>query len=567
MSARPPAWVPRSSPPRPMASGPRISSSTAISTSSWASEPGRPATKQRYPCSRTTAMAHSACYSPSQAPTDLRDFVWADLDQDGDPDAALLDARGEVRVYANERTGRFQPRIGNLNQLDTIVALGVADVYSDGKMDLLLLRTSGTIVRATARDEGTDWELDGVTPALGNVSGSPRLFVADLDNNGAVDMIVSGKGGTSIGLGDKSRRFHMLRASSGIRVLDVADLDADGRLDLVGLSAEGRPTLGIVQGKKAYHWQVIRPRAAQVFGDGRINSFGLGGEVEVRSGLLVQKQVINGPVLHFGLGDRPRLDVARIVWPNGTVQAEFDAKAEQDVTVVQRLKGSCPFLFAFDGAAVRFVTDFIWRSPLGLRINAQDTAGIGQTEDWVKIRGDQLASRDGAYDVRITAELWETHYFDHVSLMVVDHPAGTEIFVDERFAREPPPLAAIPTGPLYPVTKARDDQGRDVLDKVASPRWPIPRRLWPRLLPGGHARPLGRGRARRRGSARQASLAGCTRLDSSHRQLDQRGHRPGQERPATGAGSGSPDRGRKLDRRAGETWDFQPARTRRSSST
>ena len=41
-------------------------------------------------------------------------------------------------------------------------------------------------------------------------------------------------------------------------------------------------------------------------------------------------------------------------------------------------------LFAFDGSVMRFVTDFIWRSPLGLRINAQDTAGVSQTEDWVK---------------------------------------------------------------------------------------------------------------------------------------------------------------------------------------
>ena len=71
-----------------------------------------------------------------------------------------------------------------------------------------------------------------------------------------------------------------------------------------------------------------------------------------------------------------------------------------------------------------FVTDFLWRSPLGLRINAQDTAGVSQTEDWVRIAGDQLRPRDGVYDVRITAELWETHFFDHVSLLVVDHPGG-----------------------------------------------------------------------------------------------------------------------------------------------
>ena len=118
------------------------------------------------------------------------------------------------------------------------------------------------------------------------------------------------------------------------------------------------------------------------------------------------------------------------------MQADFDRRADEAIVAEQRLKGSCPWVFADDGTGMRFVTDFLWRSPLGLRINAQDTAGVTQTEDWVKIRGDQLAARDGAYDVRITAELWETHFFDHVSLMVVDHPADTEVFVDERFAQD-----------------------------------------------------------------------------------------------------------------------------------
>ena len=90
---------------------------------------------------------------------------------------------------------------------------------------------------------------------------------------------------------------------------------------------------------------------------------------------------------------------------------------------------------------MRFVTDFLWRSPLGLRINAQDTAGVdpdgrlGQDS-----RRSARARGTASYDVRITAELWETHFFDHVSLMVVDHPDGIEVFVDERFSSRPPAL-------------------------------------------------------------------------------------------------------------------------------
>jgi hypothetical protein len=88
------------------------------------------------------------------------------------------------------------------------------------------------------------------------------------------------------------------------------------------------------------------------------------------------------------------------------------------------------------------------------------------TTDWVKIRGDQLAPRDGVYDLRITAELWETHFFDHVSLLVVDHPVETDVYVDERFAIPPPPLAVYPTAPPRPVAHAWDDQGQDVTEWV-----------------------------------------------------------------------------------------------------
>ena len=41
----------------------------------------------------------------------------------------------------------------------------------------------------------------------------------------------------------------------------MLDLDGDGRLDLLGLTAEGTLARAINQGKTAYHWQTIRPLA------------------------------------------------------------------------------------------------------------------------------------------------------------------------------------------------------------------------------------------------------------------------------------------------------------------
>ena len=317
-----------------------------------------------------------------------------------------------------------------------------------------------------------DRERAAVWPAFpaGPAAGSHRLLLADLDNNGALDLTASGSAGTRVWLADGQSDLapldvEVFGAPPATEVFGASDLDADGWLDFVGLR-DGAPVRLLGRGTAGYGWHEIRPRAHVAAGDQRINAFGVGGEIEARAGLLVQKQVLAGAPVHFGLGEQPQIDVARVAWPNGVVQADFELAAREVFVAEQRLKGSCPWLFADDGSGLRFVTDVLWRSPLGMRINAQDTAGVTQTEDRVLIRGDQLAPRDGRYDLRITAELWETHFVDHASLLVVDHPADTEVFVDERFARDPAPLDPIVTGPSQPIAGAWDDAGEDVGDLV-----------------------------------------------------------------------------------------------------
>jgi tetratricopeptide (TPR) repeat protein len=398
----------------------------------------------------------------------LRGFAWADLDRDGDPDAAMLDAGGNLHVFANRQAGDFR-RIDPPADRATLVSLAAADADADGALELITLDATGEIGHASIEQAG--WAYDTLVMWSGMPAdaapGSYRLFVSDLDNNGGLDLIASGGGRTGAWLAGEGGAFTPVASMPAAETWAVAELTGDGLLDLAGI-ANAQPVRLRASGGMNYHWQVIRPRAQPIAGDQRINSFGVGGEVEIRSGLLTQKQILTGGPAHFGLGSRTAVDVARIVWPNGVMQAEFDPAIDGAIVAQQRLKGSCPWVFADDGQGMRFVTDFLWRSPLGLRINAQDTAGIAQTEDWVRIRGDQLAARDGIYDVRITAELWETHFIDHVALLAVDHPAGTEVFVDERFAREPPALQAHAMATPRPVTRAWDHKGSDVTAIVAT---------------------------------------------------------------------------------------------------
>jgi cytochrome c-type biogenesis protein CcmH/NrfG len=395
----------------------------------------------------------------------LRAFAWGDVDADGVPDAVLVDATGTLHVYANQRAGQFQAQTLP-QELGQVLALAIADVDSDSVLDLVLLQGDGTIQRLSHPADGTTWRLVQIVQWPDFPSGiavaTARLLVADMDNNGGLDLIASIPAAGRVWLSDAQGGLRLLDQPLPGRLSAVADLTGDGRLDLLGLSETGQPLRLVTQGTQDYFWLTLRPRAVHAPGDGRINTFAFGGEVDVRAGLLFQKQPIAGPLLHFGLGDHHTADVARIIWPNGDVQAEFALQANQMVVARQRLKGSCPWVFAYDGEAMRFVTDFLWRSPLGLRINAQDTAGVLMTEDWVKIRGDQLAARDGVYDLRITAELWETHFFDHIALLVVDHPVETDIAVDERFAVPPPPLAVYATALPRPVARAWDDHGQEV---------------------------------------------------------------------------------------------------------
>ncbi len=402
----------------------------------------------------------------------LRGFAWADLDADGDPDAMLLDDGGRLHVLLNERAGRFRARALPAD-LGAVRAFTVADLDSDARIDLLVWTADGTVWQLRTEGAAPDagWGRSAVAtwgglPAGAARPGTARLVAADFDNNGGLDLLASTEDAARVWLSDEDGAFFALPDPLPHPVFAVADLSGTGRLDLVGRSAEGQPVVWTNLGRRLYHGKSIRPLASSVAGDRRINPFGLGGTVEVRTGLLFQKQPITEPMLHFGLAEHLIIDVVRITWPNGDVQAEFDLLSDQTVEARQRLKGSCPWLFTFDGERMRFVTDVLWRSPLGLKINAQETAGVMMTEDRVKIRGDQLAARDGVYDLRITAELWETHFFDHVALLVVDHPAGTEVFVDERFVFPPPDLDVRALAPLRPVAGVRDGRGRDVTERV-----------------------------------------------------------------------------------------------------
>jgi len=398
------------------------------------------------------------------------DLIWTDFDEDGDADVALLKEDGTIDMYSNERSGKYK--------LDTTFdfgsnsrAISYGDLNGDGRFELVSLKPE-QIRRSWYSDSTASWQ-DETLISFDDESalsdGQARLFVVDLDNNGALDLLSAGSGGSRYWLSDEDMKLQEQSYPIKAQVSGFTDTNGDMRLDLFGLSSDRQALRLLNEGSKSYKARMIRPRASGPLGDKRINSFGIGGEIESRSGLQYVKQPINKPWVHVGLGDYEEAEMLRIIWPNGSMQAEFaELGYESKIKNEQILKGSCPWVLTYNGEQMEFVTDFLWRTALGLKINAQGKANVIHSIDWIKIDGDQLKPRDGYYDVRITADLWETHFFDHVSLMAVDHPKDTEVLVDERFTLPAPKQQLYPMKKTYPVQSAVDQDGRNVTEEIAS---------------------------------------------------------------------------------------------------
>ncbi len=121
----------------------------------------------------------------------LRGFAWVDLDGDGNPDAAMIDGSGILHFFHNQRGGVFKelPLPANL---PPVKAVTVADVSSSGMLDLVALEQTGALVAIARAEDRRNDDTWNVAP-LGNaphLAAEVRLRAADLDNNGAVDLLL-----------------------------------------------------------------------------------------------------------------------------------------------------------------------------------------------------------------------------------------------------------------------------------------------------------------------------------------------------------------------------------------
>lgn len=416
----------------------------------------------------------------------VRDAVFADFDGDGRVDLFLANDRGGNALMHNGGAQRFSDvtAASGLASRGGSGAVAAGDYNNDGFIDLFVGTTDGTEPLLWRNNgDGTftrDRRSSSALQALRTPAAAVAAFM-DHDNDGWLDLIVAGVSGSAT----RASSVHFLRNDGGGRLVDrstilpedvrvggaralaVSEVDDDGDVDVVLIDGAGAPRLlrnDLGNSNLAVNVELKGLRT----GSGKNNAFGIGARLELRAGAIYQTRVVTGRVTHFGLGPHLKADVLRVEWPNGVPQTVYLPGTDQDVVELELLKGSCAFVYTWDGTRFRFVTDAMWRSalgmPLGLMGSTSAFAPAGASQEYVRISGDALRPRDGRYVLQLTEELWETAYADEVKLVAVDRPDSVDVFVDERF---------VPPGPvslrLYQIARrmaprsAIDERGHDVL--------------------------------------------------------------------------------------------------------
>jgi hypothetical protein len=256
------------------------------------------------------------------------------------------------------------------------------------------------------------------------------------------------------------------------RVLASGDIDGDGDTDLIfGVPGGG---LRFARNDGGNTNRSVRLNLTAKVS----NRSGVGSKIEVRAGSLAQKletySASPAPApadVVFGLGKRTAVDAVRVLWPAGIVQAETEMPTNKQaltlsLTELDRKPSSCPYLYTWNGERFEFITDFMGGGEMG-HLDAPGVFNTPDPDEYVRIRGDQLHERNGRYELRVTNELEEALFVDHVQLVAVAHPTGTEVYPNEGLTVPPQPFKIYSTRNARVPVAAIDEHGHDVLSRIA----------------------------------------------------------------------------------------------------
>jgi hypothetical protein len=300
-------------------------------------------------------------------------FVRAD--DDDLLDLIVVNDSTPKQLYINKGNGAFEENgypsgvaLNEAGREQAGMGLAVGDYDNDGRVDFYITNfsdDSNTLYHNDGQGNFTD-----VTYQAGHGEitlpflGWGTSFI-DYDNDGWKDLIVANghvypavdkhEWGTSYAQqlllfrNLKNGRFQRVAAAPGsglaaaipARGLAVADMDGDGRLDVVMNNIDSGPTLLRNVTGGAGHWLGVR-----LIGDPSKHSprDAIGATVYLTAGGVRQRgDVISGASytsqsdqrLHFGLGAVSKVDKLEVRWPGGGVQTVSVPACDRVITIVE----------------------------------------------------------------------------------------------------------------------------------------------------------------------------------------------------------------------------------------
>jgi tetratricopeptide (TPR) repeat protein len=412
--------------------------------------------------------------------------VATDYNNQRDIDFLVVNYLSPVQLFSNQRDGSFkevaeQAGIKISGRLFSVAAGDInKDNFTDFYFNEIALQRAGSQISnipalyLSDGKGGFKFASDG--PSQGAVPFGAVAQFADYDNDGLLDILV---GGYSSILGLRNTGAYRVMpwvnlTPAGTQLLEnrafaSGDINDDGAIDLIAPKADGSITAFRNEGAgKNYARLALTGKTS--------NRSAVGAKAELRSGSLRQKLEVyaSSPApasssLIFGLGYRTAVDSLQLLWPSGVLQSELSVKPSSTNTFeeLDRKGTSCPILYAWNGSQYEFVTDFLGGCAIGAR-EPGDTWSYPDTDEYVRVTGDQLKERDGVYSILMNDQLEEVIYFDAVKLLAVDHPAEVEIYPNERLMPGPPypEFKIYATRNARPPVKAFDDKGSDILPLI-----------------------------------------------------------------------------------------------------